>query len=121
MSDSTSRYVLLVSWPDGRRETHEIPQNGGPMRIGPRDEPAATPVDLYSPQTGARIGSLVVHGAERPQWMVAGQVAAQHWTELVASREAFGEGANGSGEPDTAPEWLAEFMAELAAGRLCSH
>lgn len=128
---SASSFVLLTSWPDGRRETHEIPHNGT-VRIGPRDEPAATAVDLYSP-TGTRIGAVIVHGAEQPEWLVAPAT-------MVLPVEASSDGGNGTSEPVGAlqavsqgqpdelasvaaeganvvqgtPEWFAEVMSELA-------
>lgn len=101
MSERTSdRFVLLVAWADGTSQVIPIP----PTRVvglGPESEPPTRTRTLYAPNTRREIGWVVVHGEECPKVTVAPAPAAG-----IGTPTAFR--ANQS-----APEWLAELMAEL--------
>jgi hypothetical protein len=86
-----SRFVLLVSWPNGIREQVQIPTDGRGLTIGTGE--AQSPVEMTA-SDGAGLGLLVVCGPERPEWLVCPSSSAR-------------------ADSDGTPEWLAEFMHEL--------
>ena len=65
------RHVVLVQWANGNVEQFTVPETM-PLHIG-RGEPSG-PVPIFAPDVGSStvlIGSLIVHGDERPYWTVS--------------------------------------------------